>query len=224
MSMRILLIEDDKQMALTLKENLSNFFVVEIASTGEQGEYQLHITNYDLIILDWALPDTNGLALCEKIRKLGITIPILIITGHAEVEKKVDILDAGADDYITKPFRFEEVLARIRAIMRRKSSKFTTNTITVDDLIFDLNKRVVKRGNDTIFLRRKELYLLEYLMLNNGHVITREMIIDHIWDSNNDSLANIVDVHIKYLRDKIDRPYEKKLIKTIHGIGYKMEG
>ena len=221
--MRILLIEDDKHTALTLKEGLSNFFIVEIASTGEQGEYQLQVNNYDFIIIDWALPDTNGLALCEKIRKSGITVPILILTGHSEVEKKINALDAGADDYLTKPFRFEELLARIRAIVRRKSSKFITNTISVDDLTFDLNKRVVKRRDDIIPLRKKELYLLEYLMLNSGQVITREMILDHIWDSTNDSLTNVVDVHIKYLRDKIDKPYEKKLIKTIHGLGYKME-
>lgn len=221
--MRILVIEDDKNMALSLKEGLKSFFIVETAPAGERGEYQLQVNKFDLVIIDWALPDTDGPTLCEKIRKSGQTIPILMLTGHSEVEKKVKALDAGADDYLTKPFRFEELLARVRALLRRQSSKLTPSTIAIDDLIFDLNKRVVKRKNETIALRKKELYLLEYLMLNNGRVITREMILDHIWDSNNESLTNIVDVHIKYLRDKIDRPYKKKLIKTVHGMGYKIE-
>ena len=221
--MRILLIEDDKHMALTIKEGLDRFFIVEIALTGEQGESQLQINSYDLVIIDWTLPDTNGLALCHQIRKAGMKMPILMLTGNAEVDNKVLALDAGADDYVTKPFRFEELLARIRALLRRQTVEIIPNTLAVDDLTFDLNKRLVKRKGSIISLRRKELYLLEYLMRNHGRVITREMILDHIWDSSNDSLTNIVDVHIKYLRDKIDRPYSKKLIKTIHGLGYKIE-
>jgi DNA-binding response OmpR family regulator len=222
--MRILLIEDDKQMAHAVRAALENYFIVEIALTGEKGEQQLQINNYDLVILDWVLPDTNGLALCERIRKLGLTVPILMLTGQDEVEKKVMSLNAGADDYLTKPFRFEELLARIRALLRRRSVEIVPTTLTLDDLIFDLNKRSVKRNGSVINLRRKELYLLEYLMKNIGRVITREMILDQIWDSSNESLTNIVDVHIKYLRDKIDKPFDKKLIKTVHGFGYKMEG
>ena len=221
--MRILLIDDDKQMALAVKAALENYFIVEIALTGEKGEAQLQLNNYDLAIIDWVLPDTNGLELCERIRNAGINIPILMLTGQIETEKKVMSLNAGADDYLTKPFRFEELLARIRALLRRRTVEIVPTTLSVDDLIFDLNKRSVKRNGSVINLRRKELYLLEYLMKNIGRVITREMILDQIWDSSNESLTNIVDVHIKYLRDKIDKPFNKKLIKTIHGFGYKME-
>lgn len=221
--MRILLIEDDNQIAESIKDRLVAHFTVEIALSGEQAEYKLQINSYDLVILDWFLPDTNGLEICQKIRKSGLTMPILMLTGNSEVEKKVMALDAGADDYLTKPFRFEELLARIRALLRRQPQNLLATTLSVDDLTFDLSKRVVKRNGNTIPLRRKELYLLEYLMRNNGQVLTREMILDHIWDSNNESLTNIVDVHIKYLRDKIDKPFKKKLIKTVHGLGYKLE-
>jgi DNA-binding response OmpR family regulator len=221
--MRVLLIEDDKNMAVTIKETLDKYFVTEIAHTGEIGEYLVNINVYDLIIIDWSLPDIDGLTLCKKIRKAGLTIPILMLTGQAEVEKKVIALDAGADDYLTKPFRFEELLARIRALLRRQSTTLTPNTLSVNGLTLDPSRKIVKRNDTLITLRRKEFYLLEYLMRNNGRVITREMILDHIWDSNTDSITNIVDVHIKYLRDKVDKPFKKKLIKTVHGIGYKIE-
>lgn len=221
--MRILLIDDDRQIAQSVKDKLKEFFTIEIALNGEQAEYKIQIGNYDLFIIDWFLPDTNGLALCQKIRQASLTAPILMLTGNAEIEKKVMALDAGADDYLTKPFSFEELLARVRALLRRQPKDLLAPVLAVDDLTFDLAKRVVKREGSVIPLRRKELYLLEYLMRNNGQVLTREMILDHIWDSNNDSLTNIVDVHIKYLRDKIDKPFKKKLIKTVHGLGYKIE-
>lgn len=221
--MRLLLIEDDRQMALSLKDGLSKFFVVEIASTGEQGEYLLHVNSYDLVIIDWILPDKDGLALCDALRKSGQTTPILMLTGQSEVEKKVLALDTGVDDYLVKPFKFEELLARIRALLRRYPASLTSNLLSLDNLTLDLSRKIVKRNENIISLRRKEFYLLEYLMRNSGHVITREMILDHVWESTNESVTNVVDVHIKYLRDKIDKPYKKKLIKTVHGLGYKIE-
>jgi DNA-binding response OmpR family regulator len=150
-------------------------------------------------------------------------MPILMLTGQAETEKKVLALDAGADDYLVKPFKIEELLARIRALLRRHPTALTSNTLSIDSLILDPSRKIVKRNEDNIVLRRKEFDLLEYLMRNNGRVITREMIVDNIWDSNHESVTNVVDVHIKYLRDKIDKPYKKKLIKTVHGVGYKIE-
>ena len=150
-------------------------------------------------------------------------MPILMLTGQSETEKKVLALDAGADDYLVKPFRFEELLARIRALLRRNTVTLTSNILSIDNLTLDPAKKTVKRNEDNITLRRKEFSLLEYLMRNNGRVITREMILDHIWESTNDSVTNVVDVHIKYLRDKVDKPYKKKLIKTVHGVGYKIE-
>lgn len=221
--MRILLIEDDKETALTIKAQLASHFIVEIAFNGERGEYHALINEYDLIIIDYLLPDIQGTVLCERLRKAGLKMPILFLTGQSEVEHKVLALDAGADDYLTKPFRLEELLARIRALLRRQPIGLNSNVLAVDDLTFDLYKSTVIREGKTIPLRKKELYLLEYLMRNTGRIMTREMILDHVWDSSSDSLTNVVDVHIKYLRDKIDKPFEKKLIKTIHGLGYKIE-
>lgn len=221
--MRILIIEDDKETAQTLKEELGKYFVVELALSGEDGEYKSQINNYDLIILDYILPDINGLEVCIKIRANRIHTPILMLTGQQEMQKKVEALNSGADDYLTKPFSFDELLARIRAILRRGPKTLTSNNISVGDLILDLHRKIVKRKGVSIFLRRKELYILEYLMRNQGKVITREMILDHVWDSMSDSLTNTIDVHIKYLRDSVDKPFDKKLIKTIYGLGYKIE-
>jgi len=221
--MRILLIEDEKETAAAIKKGLSNHFIVEVAATGEKGEYCAQVNTYDLLIIDWLLPDINGITICEYLRKAEIKTPILMLTANHEIEKKVMALDAGADDYLTKPFHLDELLARIQALLRRQTTENSSNLLTVDDLTLDLSRRVVTREGKIILLRRKELYLLEYLMRNYSRVVTRDMILDHIWDSTTDSLTNIVDVHIKYLRDKIDKPFKKKFIKTIHGLGYKME-
>jgi DNA-binding response OmpR family regulator len=220
--MKILLIEDDLEMSATIQNKLTDYFVVETVTTGEEGEFEAQVNSYDLIILDYTLPDINGLEVCKRIRNGDVNTPILMLTGQVDLEKKVIALDAGVDDYVTKPFHFEELMARVRALMRRQSDVHS-NILQVNDLTFDLHKKIVKRKNKTISLRRKELYLLEYLMRNTGRVITREMILDHVWDSATDVAGNVVDVHIKYLRDLIDKPFNKKLIKTIHGLGYKIE-
>lgn len=221
--MRILLVEDDIETAQTLKHLLKDYYVVEIAKTGEEGEYKAQVNDYSLILLDYMLPDLDGIQLCKNLRGNGITTPIIMLTGNAEMANKVNALNLGADDYVLKPVNEEELRARIEAVLRRSDTKLHDNVIAVDNLVFDLNKREVKRNNKRLELKRKELDLLEYLMRNSGRVLTRSMIFDHIWESNFDPDTNVVDVHIKYLRDQVDRNFKKKLIKTVHGYGYKIE-
>ncbi len=221
--MRLLVIEDDKETAYAIKEVLADNYVVELAFTGQEGLEKIFANEYDLITLDLNLPDKSGLEVCKNIRSKGITIPILMLTGQDEMSTKIAGLDFGADDYLLKPFNFEELLARIRVLLRRHHPHHMTNTLHVGNLTLDLTKKVVKRGSKTIPLRRKELSLLEYLMRNRGKVITREMILNHVWSSIEDPSTNTIDVHIKYLRDQIDKPFLKKLIKTVHGLGYKIE-
>lgn len=221
--MKVLLVEDDRETAATLKEELEKNYIVEPSFTGEEGEYQAEINEYDLIILDLGLPDKDGKEVCINIRKKDRQVPILVLTGEHDLDTKVSLLDLGADDYLTKPFSLSELQARIRALLRRRNYMLAPNLLSVDDLTLDLHKKIAKRGVKNILLRRKEFYLLEYLIRNAGRVVSRSMILDHVWESNCESLTNVVDVHIKYLRDQIDRPFDKQLIKTVHGLGYKIE-
>lgn len=221
--MKILLIEDDRKTASTLKEELEKDYIIEVSFTGEDGEYQAEVNEYDLIILDLGLPDKNGEEICRNIRKKDHKVSIIILTGEHNFDTKVLLLDLGADDYLTKPFSFSELKARIRALTRRKNQMIVSNFLSVDDLTLDLGKKIARRGIRHIPLRRKEYYLLEYLIRNCGHVVSRSMILDHVWESNSETSTNVVDVHIKYLRDQIDRPFDKHLIKTVHGLGYKIE-
>ena len=221
--MRLLLIEDNKETALTIKDELSVEYVIDVSFQGKEGE-ELALTNdYDLIMLDINLPDKNGIDICKALRKARVKTPILMLTGELQTDKKVSALDTGADDYITKPFAFAELKARIRALLRRQYTHITDNVLSVGDLTLDVSKNLVKRGDTLIHLRRKEINLLEYLIRNSTRVVTRDMILDHVWDSASESMHNIVDVHIKFLRDKIDRKFPKKLIKTVYGLGYKIE-
>jgi two-component system, OmpR family, copper resistance phosphate regulon response regulator CusR len=222
--MKLLLIEDDRDTALTIKSELTTDFVIDIASSGEESEYQIQTAKYDIILLDLDLPDTNGYLLCKRFREEKVTTPIIILTGEDDIDRKVLLLNSGADDYVTKPFSIKELRARIRAVLRRQFSTSLTEVISVADLVLDLDKKSVTRADQVIPLRRKEFHLLEYLVKNAGKVITRDMILNHVWESNFDSLTNVVDVHIKYLRDRIDKPFARKLIKTVHGLGYKIDG
>ncbi|HWY79258.1 MAG TPA: response regulator transcription factor [Candidatus Sulfotelmatobacter sp.] len=221
--MKLLLIDDNKELVQTLQEELSKYFIVEIAHNGKQGEYLAHINDYDIIILDIVLPDIDGIEICRMLRKAKIHTPIIILTGKLDHSTKVATLNIGADDYITKPFHLPELLSRIRAVLRRQKNVFNANVLTIADLQIDFDTKQVIRNNKIISLRKKEFYLLEYLARNVGSVITRDMILNHVWESDTDALTNIVDVHIKYLRDQIDKDFNKKLIKTVHGIGYKLE-
>lgn len=218
--MRILIIEDDLELAQTLKAELRTSYAVDLAQTVEDGEYLAETIEYDLIILDLVLADGDGLSVCLNLRQFDVCAPILILTAKDSPEDKVKLLDCGADDYLTKPFNISELRARIRALLRRQNYHQKSIVLTLDDLKIDVIKRTVKRRNKTIRLRRKEFEILEYLLRNRGRVLTREMIVDHIWDDSYDSLSNSVDVHIKYLRDLVDRPFNKQLIKTVHGLGY----
>ncbi|HJZ24113.1 hypothetical protein A3G65_00950 [Candidatus Roizmanbacteria bacterium RIFCSPLOWO2_12_FULL_37_7b] len=221
--MRVLLIEDDKDLAETLGLQLSKYYIVDLAFSGEDGEYKAYINEYDLIIIDISLPDTDGIVLCRKLRSNNLKSPILFLTGRCETEDIVEALDAGGDDYMSKPFSFHELLARIRALLRRNNTLLNDDILIVDDLVLDVVTRNVVRDSKHIPLRRKEFDLLEYLMRNKNRVLTRGMILEHVWESNIDEFSNTVDVHVKYLRDKVDKPFKKTSIKTVHGIGYKIE-
>jgi two-component system OmpR family response regulator len=221
--MRVLIIDDNKQIATSLQRGLKSSYAVDIALTGQDGILRAETTAYDVILLDLSLPDITGADVCASLRFSGIRTPILVITGRDVVQDKVELLDMGADDYITKPFSLEEVRARIRTALRHYPSKITSSTITFHDLELDTSARTVRRRNKSVPLRRKEFDLLEYMMRNQGQTLTRPMILEHIWDMNENLWANVVDVHIKHLRDKIDRPYGSQMIKTVHGVGYKLE-
>lgn len=221
--MKILIIEDDKELAYTLKASLKNDYFVDLTFSGEEGIVQAEINPYDLIILDYMLPGINGLEVLKSLRSKNTSIPILVLTGNNTLEEKITALDNGSDDYIIKPVHIQELKARIRTLLRRHQKQFASSVFSLDDLSVDVAKKVVLRGDKQISLRRKEFDLLEYFLRNTGKVLTRSMILDHIWDSSYDSFTNIVDVHINYLREKIDKPFSKKLIKTVHGVGYKLE-
>ncbi|MGC1177371.1 MAG: response regulator transcription factor [Candidatus Saccharimonadales bacterium] len=222
--MRLLIIEDDPGILMTLYRALAVLYTVDTASTGNNGLRKLALHAYDAIILDLSLPDVPGLRVCERLRSNGNDTPILVLSGTTEVLRKVTLLDSGANDYLTKPFSIEELKARLRVLVRH--SQKATNTrhrLVVGDLVLDTLKHSVQRGKQTIQLRRKEFAILECLMQNAGIVVSRDTLTNFAWDEMNDSLTNTVDVHIKYLRDKIDRPFKTPLIKTVHGFGYKID-
>ena len=221
--MKLLFVEDDADLAATLKTELKDYYVVEIAATGEQAEYLTQVNEYDVIIIDYTLPDITGVEVCRKVRAVGIQTPIIMLTGNAEVGNKIAAFKQGVDDYVVKPFSIEELRLRIEALLRRSLHSQQNGVLSVDGVTLDLAKRLVTREGTPINLQRKELDLLEYLMRNAGKVVSRAMILDHIWDSSRESMTNVVDVHIKYLRDRLDRNFKKKLIKTVHGYGYKIE-
>ena len=217
--MRILIIEDEKKIAGFIKRGLKEEgYAVDSAYDGEEG-YRLTAENdYDLIILDIMLPTCDGITLCRRLREEGTTIPVLMLTAKDSVQDKVTGLDSGADDYLTKPFAFEELLARIRALLR-KSVKQTTK-LQAGDLVLDLIAHRVTRAGEEIALTTREYALLEYLMRNAGTVVTRTMISEHVWDIDFDTDTNVIDVYINYLRNKIDSRFQKKLINTVRGRGY----
>ena len=222
--MKLLLIEDSRDMALTLLDALGGDYQVEVAVCGSAA-LSLSLTHeYDLIILDLGLPDMPGLRVCELLRQQHCKAPIIIMTGDPRIISKITLLDAGADDYITKPFSLGELKARLRVLRRRSGgSPYKQNRLLVGDLALDSDKHSVERDGRLIRLRRKEFALLECLMQNAGYVVTRDVLGNHAWRDDEDPWANTIDVHIKYLRDKVDRPFAKPLIKTVHGLGYKLE-
>ncbi len=220
--MRILVIDDEKDVAESLKDILVDSYIIDIVYTGSDAIYQACINDYDLLILDYILPDIDGVEVCSELRKASVEAPILFLTGKYTIRDKVKALNSGADDYLVKPFSGKELLARVRAILRRSQRTYTHNTLLCDSLCIDTLSRKVTLNTRSIKLRRKAYDLLEYLARNKNRVLTRSMILEHVWENGIDEISNTVDVHIKYLRDKIDRPYGNTFIKTIHGLGYSL--
>ena len=218
--MRVLLVEDEKKVASFIKKGLEEHgYAVDYGSDGKIGLLMALDQIHDLVILDINLPEIDGLTVLRQMRAKKVVTPVLLLTVRATIEDKVIGLDTGADDYLAKPFSFEELLARIRALLRR-SSDTKSPLLKVADLVLDPASRQVFRGDDRIELTSKEFAILEYFIRNNGRVLTRTMIIDHVWDYDFDADTNVVDVYVNYLRKKIDAQYEPKLLHTIRGTGY----
>lgn len=222
--MRILLVEDEIEIHKFLKHSLeAACYAVDIAEDGEQGVFLAKTNNYDLIILDMMLPKKNGDQVCQEIRAAGIITPIIILSVRSETNTKINLLNLGADDYLTKPFSFEELIARIKAILRRPQKLENVDTILIDNLNIDPDNYTVERGGKNVYLTRKEFMLLKYLLQNIGKVLTRSQIMEHVWDINADPFSNTIETHIRNLRKKVDSKGEKKLIHTIPGRGYKLD-
>ena len=220
--MKILIIEDEKKIVSFIKNGLrSEGYTVDAAFDGEEGLYKAEEGNYDLIVLDVKLPLLDGFSLLKQLRAKGKNTPVIMLTARDAVEDKVEGLNLGADDYLTKPFSFEELLARIKALTRRKQAK-TSNLLKVDDLTLDTEYLAVKRGKKEINLSPTEFKLLKYLMENKSRVLSKTLILENVWGYDFSPESNIVDVYIKYLRDKIDKGSKKSLIQTVHGMGYKI--
>lgn len=220
--MRALLIEDEKEITEFLKSALEEeCFAVDIADDGEKGSFLATTSDYDIIILDLNMPKRHGIQICKDVRESGKNTPIIILSVQSEVPTKVELLDAGADDFLTKPFSFDELLGRIKAILRRPS-KLEGEILSAGDLMLDLKKQTAKRGDKHIYLTRKEFAFLEYLIRNKGSVVSRAMIMEHVWDMNADPFSNTIESHVMNLRKKIDSGNKNKLIQTISGRGYKI--
>ncbi len=221
--MRILVVEDEKKVGSFIKKGLEEEnYAVDIAYDGEEGLTLAQINEYDLILLDIMLPRLDGMEVLRQIRRNGSNVPILMLTAKDSVEDIVSGLDGGSDDYLTKPFSFDELVARVRALLRRKA-KEKTDLLTVGDLSLSTSTHRVKRGGREIELTAKEYALLEYFMRNPNRVLTRVLITEHVWDYHFDPSTNVIDVYVNYLRKKIDQGFEKKLIHTIRGSGYIMK-
>ena len=222
--MRILLVEDEFDLRQVIKKRLQKEkYVIDDCGNGLDAEDYIDLTDYDAIILDGMLPGRDGFDILKNMRKKGNHTPVLMLTARDSVEHRVKGLDYGADDYLVKPFSFDELLARLRAIMRRKPV-YVAKDLVVDDLKMDTNAKTVTRGGDTIDLSGKEYMLLEFLLQNKNMVLSREQIQERVWGYDFEGGSNIVDVYIRYLRRKIDYGRTKKLIQTVRGVGYVIRG
>src|SRR5215469_12798367 len=218
--MRILLIEDEIKLAAFIKRGLvAERYAVDVANDGRTGLELAQTYQYDLILLDLMLPGVDGSEVLRRVRKQNSSVPVLILSARDSVQDKVAHLETGADDYLTKPFAFAELLVRVKALMRRGPVN-RASTVRIADLEPDRLSQQVKRAGQRIDLTSKEYALLEYLMSNAGRVLSRNMIIEHVWDQSFDGITNIVDVYIRHLRNKVDTGHEPKLLKTVRGFGY----
>jgi heavy metal response regulator len=221
--MRILVVEDEKKVASFLKKGLEEeYYAVDCAYDGEEALFMVEANDYDLILLDIMLPKLNGLEVLKGVRQRGVTIPVLMLTAKDSVEDVVKGLDTGGDDYLTKPFAFAELLARVRALLRRKE-RGAAGELRVADLVLDPATHVVRRGGQEIDLTAKEYALLEYLMRHANRVVTRTMISEHVWDYHFDPMTNVIDVYVNHLRRKIDLDSSQQLIHTVRGVGYTLQ-
>jgi DNA-binding response OmpR family regulator len=218
--MRVLVIEDEQKINRTVCQALrEEAYAVDAAFDGEEGEELAMVNSYDLIVLDLMLPKKNGVILCRGLREQDVTTPILMLTARDTVEDRVQGLDSGADDYLVKPFFMDELLARVRALLRRDTT-VKSPKLQVADLVVDTSSHRVSRGGTPIELTSKEYAVLEYFIRNTDQVLTRTMISEHVWDDEFDSLSNIIDVYIRRLRRKVDEGYQPRLLHTIRGSGY----
>jgi DNA-binding response OmpR family regulator len=221
--MRILIVDDDRRLCAVIKRGLlEETYAVDLAYDGEEGEYLAEVNPYDLIILDIMLPAKNGVEVCQELRAKKVNTPILMLTAKDTVEDRVRGLDTGADDYLVKPFAFSELLARLRALMRREGLPKSAE-LHVGDLALNTLTRQVRRGQRPVELTTKEYVILEYFMRHPNVVVTRTMIEEHAWDYDFDSLSNLVDVYIRRIRRKIDNEGENSLIQTVRGAGYRLK-
>lgn len=221
--MKILLVEDEPGVADFLKRGLEEEYChVEHALDGERGEELALSNHFDIIILDLILPGKNGLEVCKSLRKSGLKTPVIILTALGSTEDIITGLDSGADDYLKKPFRFKELMARIRALMRRGSSTKVSDQLGLLDLQMDLVSKEVRRGGRLLQLTAREFALLEYLLRNQKRVVSRIDILENVWDISFNPGTNVVDVYINYLRNKVDKPFPEKLIHTVVGMGFIM--
>ena len=219
--MKLLVVEDDRETAAYLEKGLGESgYAVDRAADGRDGLYLATTAGYDAIILDRMLPGMDGLALLGALRAADIRTPALILSALGSVDDRVKGLRAGGDDYLVKPFAFSELLARIEALLRRGAVVPTATKLRVADLELDLLTRTVKRGNKSIELLPREFQLLEYLMRNAGHVVTRTMLLENVWDYHFDPQTNVIDVHVSRLRQKIDKSFDRPLLHTVRGAGY----
>ncbi|MBA3009759.1 MAG: response regulator transcription factor [Desulfobacula sp.] len=219
--MRLLLVEDDEKIARFIETGLkSSGFAVDIAVTGIQGFDMAVEAPYDTLIIDIMLPELDGFSLIRKLRARKNNTPIIVLSARGRVDDRIKGLEAGADDYLTKPFSFSELLARVQALIRRAGNITEPVSLSHGDLSVDLVKRLVKRGNTTIDLQPLEFSLLEYLLRNKERVVSKTMIMEHVWNYNFDPMTNVVEARICRLRDKIDHDYSSKLIHTVRGAGY----
>ena len=222
--MRILLIEDDSATASFITKGFEQEgYAVDTAPDGEEGLHLASTVDYDVLIVDIMLPKLDGLTLTRELRKRNVSTPVIFLSAKSSVDDRVTGLHAGGDDYLVKPFAFSELLARIQALLRRASAASEPTTLTVGDLSMDLIRRKVFRGDVEVELQPREFALLEYLMRNAGRVVSKTMIMEHVWNYNFDPHTNVVEARLCRLRDKVDRPFERKLIHTVRGAGYVVE-
>lgn len=220
--MRILLVEDDAKLRALLARGLAEEgYAVDVAGNGTDAIWAATERPYDAVVLDVGLPDIDGFAVCHQIRAHNHHVPVLMLTAFDGIGHRVRGLDVGADDYVVKPFAFEELVARLRALLRRGSTPRPTK-LAVGDLILDPASRAVSRGNQAIALTAKEFTLLEYLMRHPDQVLSRTTVMEHVWDSAFDGDPHVVNVYVAYLRDKIDRPFGRASLKTVRGVGYRL--